>query len=436
MRAVTETAAKASGLWSNPAFQRIVTATTVSTFGSFITRMALPLVAILMLGSDALGVALVRSMDLIAGLLVGLVAGAWVDRLRRRPVLVWTDLGRAALLTTIPLAWLFGVLSFAQILVIALVAAALATFNYAADRAYLPSVVQREQLIGANSAITASESVSEFTGFGVSGFLVTALGGPLAIALDAVTFVVSAVLVWSIRKPEPEPDRSARTNIRAEIAEGVALVRHQPLLRAITLASMATSALWGIFGATWVIFAIEQLGLNAAAVGLIAAIGGIGSFAGAVVAARYTTRIGLGRLMVVSLLAGAIGNLLIPLAPAGAPLVAFGFLASQQLIGDAGMTAFDISEVSVRQTVTDDRQLGRVNSTIRVAMLLAQLIATLTAGVLAVAVGLRFTLFLAPLGAVIAAAIIWLSPLRRLRTFADYRSEKTYPSDSGLPDPS
>ena len=435
MRAVTETAAKASGLWSNPAFQRIVTATTVSTFGSFITRMALPLVAILMLGSDALGVALVRSMDLIAGLLVGLVAGAWVDRLRRRPVLVWTDLGRAALLTTIPLAWLFGVLSFAQVLVIALVAAALATFNYAADRAYLPSVVQREQLIGANSAITASESVSEFTGFGVSGFLVTALGGPLAIALDAVTFVVSAVLVWSIRKPEPEPDRSARTNIRAEIAEGLALVRHQPLLRAITLASMATSALWGIFGATWVIFAIEQLGLNAAAV-LIAAIGGIGSFAGAVVAARYTTRIGLGRLMVVSLLAGAVGNLLIPLAPAGAPLVAFGFLASQQLIGDAGMTAFDISEVSVRQTVTDDRQLGRVNSTIRVAMLLAQLIATLTAGVLAVAVGLRFTLFLAPLGAVVAAAIIWLSPLRRLRTFADYRSEKTYPSDSGLPDPS
>ena len=321
-------------------------------------------------------------------------------------------------------------------LVIALVAAALATFNYAADRAYLPTVVQREQLIGANSAITASESVSEFTGFGVSGFFVAALGGPLAIALDAVTFVVSAVLVWSIRKPEPEPDRSARTNIRAEIAEGLALVRHQPLLRAITLASMATSALWGIFGATWVIFAIEQLGLNAAAVGLIAAIGGIGSFAGAVVAARYTTRIGLGRLMVVSLLAGAIGNLLIPLAPAGAPLVAFGFLASQQLIGDAGMTAFDISEVSVRQTVTDDRQLGRVNSTIRVAMLLAQLIATLAAGVLAVAIGLRFTLFLAPLGAVVAAAIIWLSPLRRLRTFADYRSEKTYPSESGLPDPS
>ena len=423
-------------MWRNPAFQRIVTASTISTFGSFITRMALPLVAILLLGSDALGVALIRSTDLIAGLLVGLVAGAWVDRLRRRPVLVWTDLGRAALLATIPLAWLAGALSFGQLLVIALAAAALSTFNYAADRAYLPTVVPRQQLIGANSAITATSSISEFTGFGLSGFLVQVLGGALAVALDAATFVVSAVLVWSIRVPEPPPDRNARTNIRAEIAEGLQLVRHQPLLRAIALASMATSALWGIFGATWVLFALDDLDLDAAAVGVIAAIGGIGSFLGAIVAARYTARIGVGRLMVGSLLAGAIGNLLIPLAPAGAPLLAFGFLATQQLVGDAGMTAFDISEVSVRQTVTDDRQLGRVNSTIRVAMLLAQLVATLAAGVVAVLIGLRATLFIAPLGALIAAAIIWLSPLRRLRTFDDYGSEKTYPSSSGLPDSS
>jgi MFS family permease len=435
VRAVTDARATAS-LWRNPAFQRLLAASTVSTFGSFITRMALPLVAILLLGVDAFGVALVRSMDLIAGLLVGLVAGAWVDRLRRRPVLVWTDLGRAALLATIPLAWLAGWLSFAQILVVALAAAALTTFNYAADRAYVPAVVGREHLVPANSAITASESVSEFTGFGLSGFLVQVFGGPLAVALDAVTFVVSAVLVGSIRTPEPPPDPSARTNIRAEIAEGLRLVARQPLLRAITLASMATSVLWGIFGATWVLFAIQDLGLDAAAIGVIAAIGGIGSLFGALVAGRYTRRIGVGPLMIASLLAGAFGTLLIPLAPAGAPVVAFGFLASQQLIGDAGMTAFDISEVSVRQTVTDDRQLGRVNATIRVAMLLAQLIATIAAGLLALAIGLRATSFLAPLGAVVAAAIIWFSPLRELRNLDNYWSEKTYPSDSGLPDSS
>lgn len=178
---------------------------------------------------------------------------------------------------------------------------------------------------------------------------------------------------------------------------------------------LLTSALWGVFGATWVLFAIEDLGLDAAAIGVIAAIGGLGSLAGALICGRYTNRIGVGRLMIVALLAGAFGNLLIPLAPSGAPLIAFAFLASQQLIGDAGMTAFDINEVSLRQTVTSDRQLGRVNSTIRVAMLLAQLVATLAAGGLALVIGLRATSFLAPLGALAAAAIIWLSPVRRLR---------------------
>src|SRR5215212_4423580 len=137
VRAVIDDRANES-LWANPAFRRVWTAETISIFGSFITRMALPLVAILALGADALGVALIRSMDLVAGLVIGLAAGAWVDRLRRRPVLIWTDLGRAALLATIPLSWVMGWLSFAQLLLVALMAAALTSFSYAADRAYLP----------------------------------------------------------------------------------------------------------------------------------------------------------------------------------------------------------------------------------------------------------------------------------------------------------
>jgi MFS family permease len=415
VRAVTEESA-GSSLWANDAFRRVWTAETISIFGSFITRMALPLVAILTLGADSLGVALIRSMDLIAGLVVGLVAGAWVDRLRRRPVLIWSDLGRAALLATIPLAAIAGWLSFGQLLVVALSAAVLTTFSYAADRAYLPSIVPRRDLMRANSALTASSSVSEFAGFGLAGFLVQALTGPIAVAIDAVTFVVSAVLIGSIRIDEPPaPPIVERTSVRSEIAVGLRLVARQPILRAITLASMATSALWGVFGATWIIFAIQDLGLDAAAIGLIAAIGGLGSLGGAIVAGRYTNRIGLGRLIVGSLLFGAFGVLLIPLAPSGAPVIAFGFLAAQQLIGDAGLTAFDISEVSLRQTVTEDRQLGRVNSTIRVAMLLAQLVATLGAGGLALVIGLRETSFLAPLGALTAAAIIWFSPVRHLR---------------------
>ena len=412
-----------TSLWANPAFRRVWTAESISIFGSFVTRMALPLVAILVLGADAFGVALVRSMDFIAGLAVGLVAGAWVDRLRRRPVLIWSDIGRAALLATIPLAWLLGWLSFGQLLIVALSTAVLTTFSYAASRAYLPTIVARPDLVRANSAVTASSSVSEFTGFGISGFLVQVLGGPLAIALDAVSFLVSAVLLGTIRVAEPPPPPKAeRSSVREEIVVGLRLVASQPILRAITLSAMATSALWGVFGATWVLFAIEDLGLDAAAIGVIAAIGGIGSLGGALFAGRYTNRIGVGRLMVGSLLMGALGVLLIPLAPSGAPILAFAFLAGQQLIGDFGLTAFEISEVSLRQTVTDDRQLGRVNATVRVAMLLAALIATLGAGLLALQIGLRTTSFIAPLGAVAAALIIWFSPIRRLRTVGEAAS--------------
>jgi MFS family permease len=324
-------------------------------------------------------------------------------------------LGRAALLATIPLAYLTGFLSFVQILVVALSAAVLTTFSYAADRAYLPTIVPRRDLVRANSALTASSSVSEFAGFGLAGFLVQLLSGPITIAIDAISFVVSALLIGTIKVEEPPPERTEQTSVRDEIAVGLRLVARHPILGAITLASMATSALWGVFGATWILFAIDELGQNATSVGIIAALGGLGSLGGAIVAGRYTNRIGVGRLIMGSLFAGAFGVLLIPLAPAGAPLLAFGFLAAQQLIGDAGLTAFDISEVSLRQTVTDDRQLGRVNATIRVAMLLAQLVATLVAGVLALYIGLRATSFLAPLGAVAAAAIIWFSPIRRLR---------------------
>lgn len=167
-----------SPLWQSSAFVRVWAAATVSIFGSLITRIALPLAAILILGSGAFEVALIRGMELGATLLVGLVAGAWVDRLRRRPVLIWADLGRAALLGSIPLAFVFGPLTFWHILAVSELAAVLTTFFDAADNAYLPTIVERERLVDANSALAASGSVSEFTAFGLSGFLVQLLSHP------------------------------------------------------------------------------------------------------------------------------------------------------------------------------------------------------------------------------------------------------------------
>jgi len=405
----------ASPLWRNQAFVRVWGAATVSIFGSLITRIALPLVAILVLGSGALEVAVLRSLDLGATLVFGLVAGAWVDRLRRRPVLIWADLGRAVLLGSIPVAFALGVLTYWQLLIVSGLAAILTTFFDAADNAYLPTIVERDRLVDANSALAASGSAAEFMAFGISGFLVQLLTAPIAIAIDAVTFLVSAILLGSIRTEEaPPPPAQDRESVISEIRDGLRLVRHDPVLRAFAGAQMSLAALWGIFGATWFLFVLDELHLGPAVLGVIAGVGGFSSFIGAVVASRATRRFGIGSVAIAAMVLSAVGNAFIPLAPAGLPIVAIGCLVMQQLVADSAVTVYDVTEVSVRQTLVADRALGRVSSTFHVAAVIAQLAATLAAGLLAEVIGLRATAWLAPLGGLVGAAILWFSPVRHL----------------------
>ena len=274
----------------------------------------------------------------------------------------------------------------------------------------------RSDLVRANGALAATSSAMEFAAFGVAGFLVNLLTAPIAILIDALSFVVSAVLLGSIRRPEPAPPPAAdREPMLDEIREGLALVVHDPVLRGLVGGTMGLAAMWGIFGATWLLFVVEELRLDPAVVGVVAALGGFGSLLGALLAARVTGRFGIGNVVIVSMLAAALGNFLIPLAPAGLPLVAVACLVGQQLIGDTAVTVFDVTEISVRQARVGDRHLGRVNATVRVAMVLAQLAATLLGGLLAELIGLRGAAFLAPIGALLGAWALYASPVRRLR---------------------
>jgi MFS family permease len=408
-----------SPLWRNSAFVRVWTAATISIFGSLVTRMALPFVAILVLQAGPLEVALLRSLDVVAALLFGLVAGVWVDRLRRRPVLIWADLGRAVLLLSVPIGFVAGFLTLPQLFVVTLLTAILTTFFDAADNAYLPTIVPQRELVEANSALAASGSTAEFTAFGISGFLVQALTAPIAILLDAVSFLLSAVLLGSIRVAEPDPPPVAeRRHIVREIREGIAIVRHDPVLRALAIAQMSQGLLWGVFGATYLLFAFQDLQLGPAAIGLIAGAGGFGSLLGALVAGRATRRWGIGPTAIGGMLLAGIGNALVPMAPAGAPLLAAGFLVGQQLIGDSGVTVYDITEQTVRQSTVENRLLGRATSTFQFASGAAQLAATLAAGLLAEVIGLRWVAVLAPIGAFVGAAVLWFSPVRSLRVRA------------------
>jgi MFS family permease len=406
----------ASPLWRNHAFLRVWSAASISIFGSLITRFALPIIAILALHAGPFEVAMVRSIDLLSALLVGFVAGAWVDRLRRRPVLIWADLGRALVLLSIPVSFVLGTLQLWQLIAVAALAAVLTTFFDAADNAYLPTIVERERLLEANSALAASGSVVEFVGFGISGVLVQLLTGPITILIDVATYLISAALLFSVRTAEaPAPPRADREPVLDEIREGIRLVRHDRLLRPFLGAQMLMSTLWGIFGATWFLFALEELDVSPAMIGVVAGLGGASSFVGAVVAMRVTKRWGVGPVAVGALLVAALGNLFIPLAPAGAPLLAVVFLSGQQLLGDSAITVYDVTETSVKQARVADRELGRVSSIFHVGSAAAQFSAALGAGLLAEVIGLRATAFLAPFGALLAAGVLYWSPVRTLR---------------------
>ena len=380
----------ASPLWRNPAFVRVWTArrpSRSSARSSPGSRCRSP--RSWCSASGAVEVAILRSLDLVAALVFGLVAGAWVDRLRRRPVLIWADLGRAVAARLDP-----GRVRARRPDVLATAGRLRAgggpdDFFDSADNAYLPTIVEREQLIEANAALAASGSASEFLAFGIGGFLVQAADARRSRSPSTPSRSSSrpSCSGRSARRRPPPPPREDASRCCAEIREGLRLVVHDPVLRAFAGAQMALAALWGIFGATWFLFVLDELGLGPAVLGLVAGVGGVSSFVGAVIAARATRRWGIGPVAIVAMLLAAIGNVFIPLAPVRAPLVAIGCLVLQQLVADSAVTVYDITEVSVRQTLVEDRALGRVTSTFHVAAGVAQLVATLSAGVLAEASG-------------------------------------------------
>ncbi len=405
-----------TSIWRERDFVRLWSAGTISIFGSLITRTALPFAAILALGAGPIEIAILRSLELIAGLFVGLFAGAWVDRLRRRPIMIAADLGRAVLLGSIPIAAYAGALRIEHLYVVSFLAAILSTFFNVADRSYLPPLIETERLVDANSALTASASVAEFSAFGISGFLIQLFSAPIAIAVDALSFLVSAVLLGTIRRPEPRrPAASEREPVLREIREGLRLVTGSPALRALAAAGASSHVLWGVFGSTYLLFASQVVGLSPAAIGVIVGMGGAGAFVGAVLAGRASRRFGVGRAMLVGMIGFTIGNAFIPLAPSGALLIGGACLIAQQVIGDGAATVYEITQVTVTQSVVEDRLLGRVNGTIRFFEDLFQLAGTIAGGLIAEVFGLRAATSVALIGGIVAVGFLWFSPIRRLK---------------------
>jgi MFS family permease len=420
-------------IWRNGAFVRVFTAASVSIFGSLVTRTALPFAAILVLGAGPLEIAAIRACEIVGGLAVGLVAGAWVDRLRRRPVMIAADIGQAVILASVPIAALTGWLSIPQLVVVALLASAFETAHNAADNAYLPTVVEREHLVDANSALTASRSVAEFSAFSISGFLVQIFTAPIAIAIDSISFLVSALVLGTIRRPEAAPRPPAgREPLIAEIREGLRPIARSATLRAIAAASSGSHFLWGVFGSLYLLFASEELGLDPATIGLIAAIGGASSLVGAVLAGRLSRRLGIGPTILLGLVAFTAASALLPLAPAGSIAIAIVVLVIAQ-VGDLGATINEINELSLVQSIVPNNLMGRVSSSLEFLTHSWLLVGTVVGGVVGEWFGIRFALWIGVLGGVAGIAFLWLSPLRTLRTATIPESEQPFLTAPELP---
>jgi predicted MFS family arabinose efflux permease len=405
-----------SGLWRHPDFLKLWTGQTVSIFGTLVTRFAVPLIAALLLGAGPVQMALLTAAEVAPGLALGMLAGVFVDRLRRRPILIAADLARAVVLASIPLAALLGALTLAQLYVVALVVSVLGVFFDVAYPAYLPTLIRREQLVEGNSKLEASGAVAEVAGWSIAGLLVQALSAPLAIVVDAASFLFSAASVLAIRRPEPPPASPARAKRGAALREaldGLRFVALDPVRRALVGVDGVSTLFGNTLGTVIILFLARELRLSPAVMGASFAVGGISAFCGATLAQPITRRLGLGRTMLLMTAANIALSFTMPLA-AGPALVVVLMITLPQL-SDGTYTIRRINQLSLLQAVTPDRLQGRVHAAVRVVEAGATLGGLALGGYLGATIGLRATLFVACAGRVLG--LIWLarSPVRSLR---------------------
>ncbi len=413
--------AAAPSLLRHPDFARLWAAETVSQLGTQVSALAIPFVAIEILRASTFEVALLNVVDFLPFLLIGLPAGVWVDRLRRRPVMIAGDLGRAAALATIPVAYLAGVLTVVQLYAVGFVVGILTVFFDIAYQSYLPSVVARDQLQEGNAKLEISRAGAQVVGPGLAGILIGVLRAPIAVALDALSFLGSALFLFLIRRPElpprpHDPEGGSRPGMRREIAEGLRYVVGHPYLRSIA-ACTATLNLFGTMAnAVLLVFAVRELGMTAEAIGLAFSIGATGALLGALLANRISSRMGVGPTIIVFAAIGGPALLPLALASVGTPMPTLvGFVAIFGFFSGLSAVVYNVAQVSLRQAITPTRMQGRMNATMRWFVWGTIPIGGVLGGVLGSVLGVRATMIIGIAGATFAVLPVLFSPVRGIR---------------------
>jgi MFS family permease len=390
---------------------------TISEFGSQVSLLAIPLLAVRTLHATPFQMGLLTAASTAAFLIVGLPAGVWIDRTRRRWVMIAADLGRVVTIGSVPVAYVAGWLTLAQLFVVTLVSGILTVFFDVAYQSYLPTLVGREHLVEGNAKLTGSAQVAAVAGPSIAGGLVQAVGSSAAVLVDSFSFLASAGAVAAIRAPEPAPEvpESGHPKLRHDIAEGLRFVFGNTLLRAIAATTATSNFFSGVAAAVEVVFLVREVHATPGVIGLLFTMGGVGGVLGAFAAGPLARRFGGARATVIGIL-GNVGGLLVPLTMPGPLLVLFGaglFFVSFSAV------VYNVNQVSFRQRLCPDRLLGRMNASMRFVVWGVLPLGGLLGGVLGSLFGLRPTLWVGYVGE--ALACIWLlaSPMRTMRDFPD-----------------
>jgi MFS family permease len=393
-------------------FRHLWAADAVSQLGNRINILAMPLLAITVLNASTVEVSLLRTLETAAWLVLGMPVGAWCDRMRCRPVLIVADVGRAVVLGTVPIAFLFGVLTFWQLCCVAAITGILTVFFDVAHQTYLPRLIERGELLDGNAKLQANTSVAAVVAPSVSGFLVQWFGAAIAVLANALSFLWSACWLSTIRAKESRPVRAGRPRLMAEIGAGLRLVMSHPLLRVIGLTGALGSLFQSAHTAVSVVFLVRTLHLAPGAIGLLSSTALVGAVIAAFVVRPIAAKLGQARLMCLAALAYGVGFLVFPVTRPGVGLVCWavaGFATSCAIV------MLNVVQVSFQQAICPDELLGRMNATMKFLLWGTIPVGSALGGGLATVVGLRGTLWIAATGVLVSSVWLLLSPVRRLR---------------------
>ncbi len=406
-------------LWRQGDFMKLWTGQTISQFGDEITQLAIPLLAISILGAGAFEMGVLGVVRFLPWIFFTLPAGVWVDRLRRRPILIGADVARALLLASIPVAFLGDWLTLVQVYVVAFLAGTLEVFFDVAYQSYLPSVVERDELVEGNSKLELSRAGSQVIGPTVAGLLIEAVKAPFAIAFDAVSYLGAAIFIALIGRPEtpPEahdPEAGTRPSMWQEARAGIGYVVSNRYLRSIAACTGTANLFGNIGGAVLILYLVseEGLGLTPVGLGLIFALGNLGVIVGALTGGRLAKAIGIGPTIIASAALSGIAAFAVPLAPPEDP---FWVLVIGGVFVGFGVVVYNVNQVGLRQAITPDRMLGRMNATMRLIVWGTIPIGALIGGILGTVVGLQAALWVSAIGASLSFLPVLFSPVRSLR---------------------